>query len=219
MSSESSPTIRVMLVDDHDMVRRGLAVFLHAFPDLVLVGEASNGAEAVQRCGAVQPDVILMDMVMPEMDGPSAIRLIRTQYPHIHCIALTSYKDAALVQPAIRAGAISYLLKDVSIDEMAFAIREAYYGRSVLSQDATHALIASSQQVDTETFGLTDRELEVLALLVDGRTNPEIATALGVSRSTIKTHVSNILAKLNVTNRLEATRLALENNLVPSNPI
>jgi len=209
-----SNTIRVMIVDDHDMVRRGLATFLRVKTDLELVGEASNGQEALQVCEQARPDVILMDLLMPEMDGPTATRAIRKRYPQVQVIALTSFQEKELVQEALQAGAISYLLKNVSVDELAEAIRAAYAGRSTLAPEAAQALIQAASQGPTPGHDLTPREREVLALLVEGLSNPEIAERLTVSYSTARAHVSNILCKLGVSNRAEAVALALRRKLV-----
>lgn len=210
----ASDPIRVMIVDDHDMVRRGLGVFLKTKPDLQLVGEARNGQEAVRVCGQVQPNVILMDLVMPEMGGVDATRLIREQWPNVQIIALTSFQEKELVQEALQAGAISYLLKSVSVDELAEAIRAACAGRSTLASEAVQALLQTSQQKVTQDYDLTSREREVLALMVEGLNNPDIAERLCVSYSTARAHVSNILFKLGVSNRAEAIALALRRKLV-----
>jgi NarL family two-component system response regulator LiaR len=211
--------IRVMIVDDHGMVRRGLATILKVKPDLELVGEASNGKEAVQVCEQAYPDVILMDLVMPEMGGAEATRIIRERWPDVQIVALTSFQEKELVREALQAGAISYLLKNVSADDLAAAIREAHAGRSTLAPEAIQALIQNDKQSPirgsdlTQEFGLTSRELEVLVLMVEGLNNPDIADRLVVSRSTAKAHVSNILSKLGVSNRAEAIALALQHNL------
>lgn len=206
--------IRVMLVDDHTMVRRGLATFLQIFDDLELVGEADDGATAIHLCARIQPDVVLMDMVMPEMDGVTATRAIRQQFPLVQVIALTSFKEEALVQKVLQAGAIGYLLKDVSAEELAQAIRNAHAGRSTLAQEAAQVLIHATTQPLTLGHDLTEREHEVLGLMVAGFNNTEIADKLGVSPSTIKTHVSHVLAKLDVTSRTEAAALAVRHGLI-----
>ena len=214
--------IRVMIADDHGMVRRGLGTILKVRADLELVGEASSGAEALELCQQSQPDVVLMDLVMPEMGGAEATRLIRERCPNVQVIALTSFQEKELVREALRAGAIGYLLKNVSAEDLAAAIREAHAGRSTLAPEAIQALIAAEtrsavQSADlAETYALTPREREVLALMVEGLTNPDIAQRLVVSRSTAKAHVSNILSKLGVSNRGEAIALAIQYNLVGS---
>jgi NarL family two-component system response regulator LiaR len=206
--------IRVMLVDDHAMVRRGLATFMLVFDDLQLVGEAENGEEAVRLCTEVVPEVILMDMVMPKMDGATATRLIRQQFPQVQVIALTSFKEGELIKNALEAGAIGYLLKDVSADELARAIRAAHAGRATLSPEAAQALVETANQPPAPGLDLTEREREVLALLIEGLSNTQIAGKLTVSPSTIKSHVSNILSKLGVASRTEAVTLALRHHLV-----
>lgn len=206
--------IRVMIVDDHDMVRRGLAAFLKAKTDLELVGEARNGQEALKVCEQVQPEVILMDLVMPEMSGAEATKAIREGCPEVQVIALTSFHDKELVQEALQAGAISYLLKNVSANELAEAIRGAHAGRPTLAPEAAQALIQTAGEGPAPGHDLTEREREVLALMVEGLTNPQIGERLVVSRSTAKAHVSNILSKLGVSNRAEAIATALQHKLV-----
>lgn len=209
-----SPPIRVMLVDDHTMVRRGLATILKVFDDLELAGEAANGEDAIQLCTQVLPDVVLMDMVMPDMDGVTATRAIRQQFPEVQVIALTSFKDRGLVQEALQAGAIGYLLKDVSADALAQAIRAAHAGRATLSPEAAQALVQAAAQPPTPGHDLTERERDVLILMVEGLNNTQIADRLVVSPSTIKSHVSHILAKLGVASRTEAAALAVRHGLV-----
>ena len=209
-----SQPIRVMLVDDHTMVRRGLATFLKVFDDLELAGEAASGDAAIQLCAQVLPDVVLMDMVMPDMDGATATRAIRGQFPMVQVIALTSFKEEWLIQSALQAGAIGYLLKDVSADELARAIRAAHAGRATLSPEAAQALVHAATQPPAPGHDLTERERAVLALMVEGLNNTEIADKLVVSPSTIKSHVSNILSKLGVTSRTEAVALAVRHRLI-----
>ena len=215
MTISSPQPIRVMLVDDHTMVRKGLATFLKVFDDLQLVGEAENGAAAIQLCGEILPDVVLMDMVMPDMDGAAATRAIRQQFPQVQVIALTSFKEGELIKKALEAGAIAYLLKDVSADDLVWAIRSAQAGRATLSPEAAQALVETANQPPTPGLDLTEREREVLALMVEGLNNTQIAGRLTVSPSTIKSHVSNVLSKLGVASRTEAVTLALRNRIVP----
>ena len=211
MTDESR--IKVMVVDDHAVVRSGLSAFLSVVPDLELVGEAENGDEAVRRCGLLYPDVILMDLMMPGTDGVTATRLIRQTYPTVQVIALTSFPEDELVQNALRAGATGYLLKNVSARELAEAIRAAYKGRMTLSPEAAQALAHAAAQ-QAEGAELTDREREVLKLMVEGLNNAEIAERLVVSLSTVKYHISNILSKLQVDNRVAAVTLAIQKKLV-----
>jgi len=209
-----SPRIRVLVVDDHAMVRRGLATFLMVNDDLELAGEAASGAAAVKLCVELQPDVVLMDMVMPDMDGAAATRLIRSQSTSIQVLVLTSFKEEILVKGALEAGAIGYLLKDVSADELARAIRAAHAGRATLSPEAVQALVHDASQPQLPGMTLTERERTVLVLMVEGLNNTQIAAKLTVSPSTVKSHVSNILSKLGVASRTEAVSLALRHGLV-----
>lgn len=209
---EQQPPIRVLIVDDHMMVRKGLRVFLSVCPDIAVVGEAADGEEAFVRCREQAPDVILIDVVMPNGDGLTATARIRAAFPRVQVIALTSFVDESLVRRAMGAGAIGYLLKDLHDDQLATAIRDAHRGRATFAAAAAQALAHSVTEVPP---ALTKREGEVLRLLVQGKTNSEIATVLGISRGTANLHVSNILSKLGVDNRTEAAMIAVQHKLLP----
>ena len=218
---KNQQTIRVMIVDDHAVVRSGLSTFLLTCDDMELVGEADSGEQAVRLCQQNEVDVVLMDLVMGDlagrsgMDGATATRVIREQCPDLQVIALTSFKEQELVEGALQAGAIGYLLKDVSADELADAIRAAYAGKPTLAPEAARVLIqATRHPADKIGYDLTEREAEVLELLVKGMNNNEIAEQLVVSRSTAKFHVSSILSKLGASSRTEAVAIALQNGLV-----
>jgi two-component system, NarL family, response regulator LiaR len=206
--------IRVLLVDDHAVVRSGLGAVLMANDDFTLVGEAGNGEVAVRLCGQLQPDVVLMDLIMPVMDGVTATRIIREKWLNVSVIALTSFKEKEMVEGALKAGAISYLLKTVTAEELASAIRGAVAGESRLSPEATQVLIQGVKEPGPVNYELTEREKEILALMVEGLANSDIADRLVVSQSTVKFHVSNILGKLGCSSRTEAVSLALKNKLV-----
>ena len=213
MTIPSSQLIRIMIVDDHAMVRRGLATFLMVFDDMQLAGEADSGEAAIQLCAEVLPDVILMDMLLPVMDGAAATRVIRQRFPQVQVIALSSFKEGELVKKALEAGAIGYLLKNVSADELARAIRAADAGRATLSPEAAQTLVETANQPLAPGLDLTEREREVLALMIEGLNNTQIAGRLTVSPSTIKSHVSSVLSKLGVASRTEAVSLALRNHI------
>ncbi len=211
--ADSKP-IRVMLVDDHAVVRSGLSAFLLAFDDLELVGEAGSGEEAISKCEQIKPDVVLMDMVMPGMDGVATTQAVRDKHPNIQVIVLTSFGEKENVQAAMKAGAIGYLLKDASAEELVVAIRNAAVGQPTLAPDAARALIQATTEPAKPGSDLTDRELEVLACMVEGLNNSDIADRLMVSHSTIKFHVSSVLSKLGVASRTEAVALAVKNKLI-----
>jgi NarL family two-component system response regulator LiaR len=213
-SETSTRKIRVMIIDDHAVVRSGLSAFLMVYPDLEMVGEAESGEEGVARAALYQPDVILMDLVMPGMDGVATTRAIRQKYPNIQIVALTSFKDDNLVQGALQAGAIGYLLKNVTASELANAIRSANARRMTLSSEAAQVLVQATTQPVIASDDLTDREREVLALMVEGLNNNEIADRLVVSPSTVKFHIANIFMKLGVENRVAAVTTALQRKLV-----
>jgi two-component system, NarL family, response regulator LiaR len=206
--------IRVLVVDDHSILRGGLRTCLRTFGDMELVGEAANGEEAVRQAKALKPDVVLMDLKMPVMDGVEATRQIRACCPDTRVVALTSFVEKELVPRALQAGAIGYLLKNVSSQELAAALRAAAKGQSTLSPEATQALVQATSDVRSMIEPLTPREQQVLTLLVEGRTNLQIGQELGITESTVKSHVSTIIAKMGVASRTEAVATALKHGLV-----
>ena len=210
----SHNSIRVLIVDDHDMLRSGLAVFIQTCSDLLLVGEANNGSDALALCAELQPDVVLMDLIMPGMEGVTAIQLIHERFPSIQIIALSSFVDESLVTAALTAGAISYLVKNSSIDLLASAIREAYRGKATLAPEAAQALVTAAHRPSPPNYALSKREQDVLALMVRGLSNNEIAEQLIIGVSTVKKHVSNIFTKFGVTSRAEAVAVAVRHRLV-----
>jgi NarL family two-component system response regulator LiaR len=207
--------IRVLVVDDHRVVRKGVRTFISVHDDLELVGEAGNGEEAIEQCAALSPDVILMDMKMPLMDGPTAIEQIRERFPAVHIVALTSFDDEGLAQRALEAGAIGYLFKDVDEEDLMAAIRFASQGRGVVVPSAMQALVARSLNEDqTYSVDLTDREQTTLELVARGLTNPQIANELMISISTVNFHVHNVLDKLGAKTRTEAVVTASREGLI-----
>lgn len=211
---EYSDKIRVLVVDDHNMVRKGLIVLLENFDDFEVVGEAGDGEMGVTLCQEYQPNVVLMDMIMPGMDGIEATTIIRETCPDTQVIALTSFSDDLTIQGALKAGAISYLMKNVSVDELAEAVRKANGGQPTLAPEATQALIAATRRPPEVGYDLSEREREVLILMVDGLNNREIADRLTISNSTVKNHVSNIFSKLGTTSRTQAVAMAVERKIV-----
>lgn len=209
-------TVRVLVVDDHALVRFGLRHYLYAFDWIELVGEAENGLQAVEFCAIEEIDVILMDLVMPVMDGVEATRRIKARNKSVEILALTSFHEQNLVEEALEAGAIGYLLKNVTAQELASAIRAAVAGHSTLSPEATDALISATRQRTDTGPKLTERELATLELVVIGLTNQEIAERLFVSIRTVTFHLNNIYTKLGARNRVEAVTIALEHDLVNS---
>ena len=207
-------TITILLVDDHAVVRSGLSKFLMVNKDMQLVGEASDGAESLQMVALHKPDVVLMDLMMPGMDGITATREIHQKYPNVKVIALTSFAEQNMVQGALQAGAIGYLQKNVTARELGNAIRSAHDGKMTLSPEAAQVLANSVAQPQIHGEQLTERERDVLKCMVDGLNNNEIAQKLVVSLGTVKFHISNIFHKLGVDNRVEAVRLAIEQKLV-----
>jgi NarL family two-component system response regulator LiaR len=215
MNMAEKKPIRVLLVDDHAVVRSGLSAFLLAFDDLELAGEAGSGEEAVKVCSGLKPDVVLMDLSMPGMGGVEATKQVLAKCPGSHVIVLTSFKEKDMVEGALKAGALSYLLKNVTADELASAIRGAAAGRPSLSPEAAQVLIHDLTSPEQKCGSdLTQSEREVLALMVEGLSNKEIAERSDVSQSTVKFHVSNILSKLGVGSRTEAVAYAIKNKLV-----
>lgn len=213
--------IKVLLVDDHTVVLKGLAFFLSTQKDLELVGEANNGKEALVKVGETTPDVILMDLYMPEMDGVEATAYIKKEYPNVKVIVLTSFSDQAHVLPALRAGASGYILKDVEPDQLVEAIRSAYKGNIQLHPDIANALLSQTLPVEEkeeepsiQVDVLTARENEVLQLLAKGMSNKEIASVLVITEKTVKAHVSSILSKLNLSDRTQAALYAVKNGIV-----
>jgi two-component system, NarL family, response regulator LiaR len=211
--SETQP-IRVLIVDDHAMVRSGLRNFLYAYDWIDPAGEAANGIEAITFCTAQDVDVVLMDLVMPEMDGVEAAQRIVSLGKPIKIIILTSYYEQDRVQRALKAGATSYLLKNVTAEELAQAIQAAYIGRSTLAPEATSALIKATRNKPDLGSDLTDRERQVLTLLVKGKSNSEIAANLHISTATAKYHLNNIYSKLEAKGRVEAVTIAMDHKLV-----
>jgi two-component system, NarL family, response regulator LiaR len=207
--------IRVLVVDDHPMVRTGLMTFLSTCSDIEVVGEAASGRQALERCLRQSPDVVLMDMVMPDMDGGEATELIKEVWPDTQVVILTSFVEPDMVRRALEAGAISYLLKDAGAEKLLDAIRDAHAGRGTIDSSAAQTLLPSRQSARSQVGSdLTRREREVLSLLVEGVSNKEIAARLFISQGTVRLHVTNILRKLNAPNRTAAAMLAVQYGLV-----
>jgi NarL family two-component system response regulator LiaR len=207
---------RILIVDDHKMVRNGLRTFISVNEDLTCVGEARNGEEAIEQCAALQPDVVLMDLKMPVMDGPTAIEHIRNRFPDVNIIALTTFDDPALARRSLEAGAVGYLLKDVEQEELVSAIRLAREGRGVVAANAMQALVARSAADDATPYSvaLTQREGDILRLVASGLTNPQIGERLLISTSTVNFHVHNVLGKLGAKTRTEAVSIASREGLL-----
>jgi NarL family two-component system response regulator LiaR len=214
MNPNTDAKIRVMIVDDHNMVRKGLVVLLEEYNDLVVVAEAGDGEMAADLARSECPDVVLMDMIMPRMGGIEATQRIRANCPGTQVVALTSFNDERSVQDALKAGAIGYLMKNVSGDELAEAIRRAAEGQSTLAPEAAQVLIRATTRPPALGHDLTDRERQVLALMIEGLNNREIGERLVISSSTVKNHVSSILSKLDTTSRTQAVALAVEHKIM-----
>lgn len=210
---DSTDPIRIVIVDDHAMLLKGLGVFLKSYPDLQLVGEAANGKEALVLCAEQRPDIVLMDLMMPMMDGITATRFIRRDFPDIAVIILTSFGEERLIKEALEAGALSYLFKKISADNLAAAIRAAKQGVATYAPEVTQILVQSLHSPKFMFDVLTPREREVLGLMVKGFGNNEIARDLNITVSTTKSHVSSVLSKLGVASRTEAIIMVLAHNV------
>jgi DNA-binding NarL/FixJ family response regulator len=209
--------IRVLIVDDHTIARQGLRAVLRVLPDIELAGEACNGHEAIEAVASQQPDVVLMDLVMPEMDGVAAIGVLKRAHPDLPIIALTTFSEANLVLGAVQAGVDGYLLKDVEVQELARAIRAVKDGHPYLHPEATRHLVQATSRPAPTPERLTNREQEVLALLARGFTNRQIADQLTITEKTVSVHVSNVLGKLELSSRTQAALYAAQIGLVPPN--
>ena len=207
-------TIRVLVVDDHQLAQKGMDYFLAAFPDLELVGAASDGADALRLCAQLLPDVVLMDVKMPELDGIAATRQIASRFPDVRVIMLSSFDDPETVRQALKVGARGYLLKSISPLDLAHAVRAVYRGRSAMSPEATDALVQAARAPEVATAELTPREGDVLRLLMQGCSNQRIAEELMVSRATVKFHMASIMTKLGVSSRAEVMAMAFQQRLV-----
>ncbi|MFF1560142.1 response regulator [Streptomyces sp. NPDC058279] len=212
----ADPLIRVLLVDDHQVVRRGLRTFLEVQEDIEVVGEAADGEEGIARAEELRPDVILMDVKMPGTDGIEALRRLRDLANPARVLVVTSFTEQRTVVPALRAGAAGYVYKDIDPDALAGAIRSVHAGHVLLQPEVAEALLAQEDQPSSSprAGALTDREREVLSLIADGRANREIARALVLSEKTVKTHVSNILMKLDLSDRTQAALWAVRHGIV-----
>ena len=210
--NESNP-IKVLIVDDHPIVRTGITAMLYAFDDIELTGEAGSGPEALKKCQEHKPDVILIDIVMPNMDGLATARAVLAQYPDVKIIMLTSFPDPDLVEEAIALGATGYWIKNAPIDLLADAIRSAHAGRLTFAPEVTQALLQTRTPAHNLGHDLSEREREVLALLAEGLTNREISDRLSISRDTVRHHVSACISKLGATNRTQAATLAVKHKL------
>jgi DNA-binding NarL/FixJ family response regulator len=215
-----SDTVRVFLVDDHTVVRAGLAAYLGSEPGMAVVGEASNGRDAINRIASLAnsdalPDVVLMDLLMPDMDGISATAEVKQRWPVVEVVAVTSFLEEGKIRGALEAGATGYLLKDADASDVADAIRAAVAGRVAIDPAAAKALTAALRAPRSAADGLTLREREVVVLIADGATNRQIASRLGVTERTARTHVSNILTKLGLASRTQAAMWAVHHGLVP----
>lgn len=202
--------IKVLIVDDHLLVRNGIKTIMGIYDDIEVIGEAENGKEALEICGKCLPDVVLMDLVMPEINGIEATRKMLENWPSIKVVILTSYIDKKLIEDSIKAGAIGYVLKNISGENLVETIRDAQKGKSTLSSEASDFLISNIKEPTAADYQLTNQEKNILACLVEGLSNKGIAQKLVLSLSTVKFHVSNILNKLGVSSRTEAISMAIK---------
>jgi two-component system, NarL family, response regulator LiaR len=209
-----TPLIRVVIIDDQYKVHQAITASLELLPDIRVVGQGSSGNDAVMLCEQVHPDIVLMDVQMPDMNGIEATQIITNQYPHIKVLALSSYQEETQVRAMMEAGATGYILKSSSIDDLASTLRATYSGKALFSPEITHVLLRPPKVEATGDYSLTPREIEVLRLMVEGMNNTEIGAALVVSLATAKFHVSSILSKLGVSSRVEAVAIAVQHNLV-----
>ncbi len=212
MSGEEK--IKILLVDDHDMVRQGLIVLLRTFDDFEVVGETGDARKSVTLCAELQPDVVLMDILMPHMNGVAATKLIHERFPYIRIIALTSTTERNLIEDMFKAGAMSYIIKTGSIDEVAAAIRASVQGTAMLAPEVTDVLLTNIHRAPQFGYDLSKQELKVLALLVEGLNNREIANRMVVSQSTVKAHIGSIFSKLNTNSRTKAIAIAVRNHIL-----
>jgi two-component system, NarL family, response regulator LiaR len=206
--------IKILVADDHSITREGIKTLLSVYDDLMHIGEAANGQEAVDACKKLRPDVVLMDMDMPILDGVSATRAIKAENKDIKILALTSFADKKLIRNAIQAGASGYIIKNISPAELAEAIRSSFYGQTALSPEATEAIVEEMKEPGTKDFRLTEQELKILKLLSMGETNKRISEELFISPHTVKFHLSNIFSKLGASTRAQAAFIANKNNLL-----
>ena len=206
--------IKVLIVDDHSLVRKGIKTILSIYDDIEVIGEAENGKEALEICGKCLPDVVLMDLIMPEINGIEATKKILESWPTIKVVTLTSFVDKKLIEDSLKAGAIGYVLKNISGENLVATIRDAEKGKSTLSSEASDFLISNIKKPTVVEYQLTNQEKNILGCLVEGLSNKNIAKKLVLSLSTVKFHVSNILNKLGASSRAEAISIAIKNKLV-----
>lgn len=206
--------IKVLIVDDHPLVRHGIKTLLDVYDDIEVIGEAENGREALEMCKKNKPDIVLMDLIMPEVNGIEATKEIVKNWSYIKVVTLTSFVDKKLIEDSLKAGAIGYVLKNISGDKLVATIRDADKGKSTLSSEASDFLISNIKKPPVADYQLTSQEKNILACLVEGLPNKKIARKLVLSLSTVKFHVSNIINKLGVSSRTEAVSLAIKNKLV-----